>query len=182
MKKAVATALMAAFVFGGSSITFAASFSDVPAGHWAYPAVTRMVDAGIIKSGDGMFYGDKMVTRQEMAQMASSLLLKLSPNSTAEAKTILEDWSKGGDKDITRYEIALMLADVYGKVHKGNPPAASKSFSDVPANHWAKKSVDLMAAAGFMEGYGDGTFRGDNTMKRFEAALLIDNMYRGLSK
>ena len=184
MRKAVAVALTAAFVFGASVTSFAAvSFSDVPAGHWAAPAVTEIAEAGILPpSADGKFYGDRNVTRSEMAQMAANLLKTCSPNSAQVAKAIVEDWSNGGNKEITRYEVALMLADVYQKVHKGNPPTASVSFTDVPQDHWAKNAVDLMTATEFMSGYGDGSFRGDKTMNRFEAALLIDKMYRGLSK
>ena len=184
MKKTLAVALTAAFVFGASVTTFAASsFSDVPATHWAYSAVRELSEAEIIPpSADGKFYGSRNITRFEMAQMATNLLKYYSPSLTKDADEILEDASRNGNKEITRYETAAMLADVYKKIHKGNLPTASKSFTDIPDNHWAKNSVDLMAAAKLMEGYVDDSFRGDNTMNRFEAAILIDKMYRGLSQ
>ena len=172
----------AAILIASSSAVSAASFSDIPKGHWAAPGVTAMADAGIIPpSADGKFYGDRAITRAEMAQMASNLLLKVSPNSTADAKAIVQDWSKNGDKALTRYEIALMLANVCEKAHKGNLPAAQNSFSDVPKNHWAAKSVSLMAAMEVMEGYGDGTFRGDKTMDRYGAALVLNTLYKKLA-
>ena len=51
--------------------------------------------------------------------------------------------------------------------------AASNPFSDVPAKHWAYDAVAKLAAAGIVDGYGDGTFRGDKTMTRFEMAQIV---------
>ena len=47
MKKTIATALTTAMVIGAASTTFAAAnpFSDVPADHWAYAAVTTLANA-----------------------------------------------------------------------------------------------------------------------------------------
>jgi hypothetical protein len=50
---------------------------------------------------------------------------------------------------------------------------AANPFSDVPAGHWAYDSISKLAAAGVIEGYGDGTFRGDRLMTRFEMAQII---------
>ena len=184
MKKFFA-ALVAAVTIGVSSTTFAAvSFIDVPAGHWAYKSVAQMADAGIIEDsfGDGTFRGDRNVTRSEMARMASNLLLKVSPKSEADAKKIIETWSKNGNNAIERYEVATILTDVYKKVHKGDLPATPQAFKDVPDTEKASKAVNLMAALEVMEGYGDGTFRGFKTMTRYEAALLIRTFYGRLSK
>ncbi|HWR37940.1 MAG TPA: S-layer homology domain-containing protein [Patescibacteria group bacterium] len=54
--------------------------------------------------------------------------------------------------------------------------AASASFGDVPANHWAYDSVTKLVKAGVIEGYGDGTFRGDKLMNRYEFAIVIQKM------
>ena len=51
--------------------------------------------------------------------------------------------------------------------------AAANPFSDVPAGHWAYQSVSKLAAAGVIEGYGDGTFRGDRNITRYEMAQMI---------
>ena len=52
-------------------------------------------------------------------------------------------------------------------------PAFANPFSDVPANHWAYDSVNQLAQAGVIEGYGDGTFRGDKTVSRYEMAQKV---------
>ena len=51
--------------------------------------------------------------------------------------------------------------------------AAANPFSDVPAGHWAYDSVAKLAAAGVVEGYGDGTYRGDRNITRYEMAQMI---------
>ncbi|HEY3424333.1 MAG TPA: S-layer homology domain-containing protein [Negativicutes bacterium] len=65
--------------------------------------------------------------------------------------------------------IVLLMMAVTGTAF-----AASASFSDVPAKHWAYDSVTKLAQAGLIEGYGDGTFRGDKTMSRYEFAIIIE--------
>ena len=50
---------------------------------------------------------------------------------------------------------------------------AANPFSDVPAGHWAYDSVAELAAAGVVDGYGDGTFGGDKLMTRYEMAQIV---------
>ena len=52
-------------------------------------------------------------------------------------------------------------------------PAFANPFSDVPAKHWAYDAVNKLAQAGIIDGYGDGTFRGDKTMTRYEMAQIV---------
>ena len=49
---------------------------------------------------------------------------------------------------------------------------AANPFSDVPAGHWSYASVSKLAAAGIVDGYPDGTFKGDNLMTRYEMGLF----------
>jgi hypothetical protein len=46
-------------------------------------------------------------------------------------------------------------------------------FSDVPAGHWAKEAVEALAAKGILVGFPDGTFRGNEGLTRYQAALII---------
>ena len=62
--------------------------------------------------------------------------------------------------------IALTLG-VAGSAYAANP------FSDLPANHWAYASVSKMVAAGVIDGMGDGTFQGDRSITRYEAAQMV---------
>ena len=79
MKKSVVSALTTALVVGAASTTFAAAnpFSDVPAGHWAYNAITQLAADGIIEGyGDGTYLGNRNITRYEMAQMVAKAMAK----------------------------------------------------------------------------------------------------------
>lgn len=51
--------------------------------------------------------------------------------------------------------------------------AAANPFSDVPAGHWAYNSVTKLASEGVIEGYGDGTYRGNRNITRYEMAQMV---------
>jgi hypothetical protein len=51
--------------------------------------------------------------------------------------------------------------------------APANPFVDVPAKHWAYGAVAQLAKAGIVDGYGDGTFRGDRAMTRYEMAQVV---------
>lgn len=50
---------------------------------------------------------------------------------------------------------------------------AANPFVDVPAKHWSYDAVAKLAQAGIVDGYGDGTFKGDKTMTRYEMATVV---------
>lgn len=92
MKKRLAAAITTALVVGVASTTFAAAnpFVDVPAKHWAYDAVTKLAQAGIVDGyGDGTFRGDKTITRYEMAQIVAKAMTK-SDKADATQKAALD--------------------------------------------------------------------------------------------
>lgn len=49
----------------------------------------------------------------------------------------------------------------------------SKSFSDLPQNHWAYSAVMDMAEKGIIKGYSDGTFKPNNVVSRAEFATMM---------
>ncbi len=51
--------------------------------------------------------------------------------------------------------------------------AAANPFEDVPADHWAYDAIAQLAADGVIEGYGDGTDRGDQEITRYEMARMV---------
>jgi len=53
------------------------------------------------------------------------------------------------------------------------PAIAGPLFPDVPADHWARDAVANLAAKGLLEGYPDGTFKGDRAATRWEMAMLV---------
>ena len=88
MKKTLVSALTTALVVGAASTTFAAAnpFSDVPADHWAYDAVSQLAADGVIEGyGDTTFKGDRNITRYEMAQMIAKAMAKTNVGSNDKA-------------------------------------------------------------------------------------------------
>ena len=50
---------------------------------------------------------------------------------------------------------------------------ANNPFSDVSTDSWAYQAVSQLAAAGVVNGYPDGTFKGQKEITRFEMAQKI---------
>ncbi len=50
---------------------------------------------------------------------------------------------------------------------------AQSRFQDVPAGHWAQEAVDYVTAKGLITGFPDGTFKGQQTLSRYQAALIF---------
>lgn len=71
-------------------------------------------------------------------------------------------------------QTAMALAAVFAMSVAGTALAApANPFVDVPAKHWAYDSINKLAQAGVISGYGDGTYKGDKTLTRYEVATLV---------
>ena len=62
---------------------------------------------------------------------------------------------------------AAMSLSVAGTALAANP------FSDVPQGHWAYDAIAQLEKDGLVTGYGDGTYRGDRAMSRYEMATVV---------
>ena len=91
LKVAVISALTVAFAVPA----FANPFTDVPAKHWAYDAVNKLSQAGIVDGyGDGTFKGDKTITRYEMAQIVAKAMTKsLNNNQQASVDRLAKEFA-----------------------------------------------------------------------------------------
>lgn len=92
MKKSLVVTLALVFVLGIAGTAFAAAnpFVDVPAKHWAYDAVAKLAQAGVIDGyGDGTFRGDRTMTRYEMAQIVAKAMAH-SDKQNAETKALVD--------------------------------------------------------------------------------------------
>jgi polyhydroxyalkanoate synthesis regulator phasin len=63
--------------------------------------------------------------------------------------------------------IALMLVVALAM------PVFGASFSDVPSDHWSYDAINKLVAAGIVEGYPDGEFKGEQSMTRYEMAVMV---------
>ncbi|MFP4662428.1 MAG: S-layer homology domain-containing protein, partial [Halanaerobiales bacterium] len=56
------------------------------------------------------------------------------------------------------------------------------SFADVPSNHWAYEGVNKLVAAGLIQGYPDGTFKGQNDLTRYEIAVMLARLLEDIEE
>ena len=208
-KKRLAVIVAIFCLIVNTSKTFAAAnpFSDVPTGHWAYNAVITLASKGIIEGyGEGTFRGNRNITRYEAATITAQLMATSSiiPNLgkvvpfddvpqnhwaynsvkfTYDTKINngYEDHTFRGNRNITRYEMAQMFAKVL-KSQKNLSKSNTNPFSDVNSSHWAINAIIALVNEGIIEGYGDGTYRGNRNITRYEAAVMIARISVLLSK
>ena len=50
---------------------------------------------------------------------------------------------------------------------------AENPFTDVPASHWAYDAIVDLGAKGILMGYPDGSYKGENTVNRYQLALIV---------
>ena len=82
------------------------------------------------------------------------------------------------EKEIARYEIALMTDRALGLVYPANQYAGEDlPFADnAEILDWMKGYVHEAVQAGILEGYPDNTFRPNQTSTRAEAVVMIQRM------
>ena len=112
-KKTLVSAVLAATIMGTASVTMAAEnmFSDVPLDHWAYDAVNKLAEDGIIDGyGDTNFGGDKPITRYEMAQLVEKAMQN-QENARSVDKAAIEKLQKEFDSEL-KGEVQSLRKDV----------------------------------------------------------------------
>src|SRR3984957_6863806 len=50
---------------------------------------------------------------------------------------------------------------------------AATPLADVPSSHWAYAAIQTLAADGLIDGYPDGSFKGDRPLTRYEMAAIV---------
>ena len=75
------------------------------------------------------------------------------------------------NEPITRAEFAVLAAN-FAQLANSDKTL----FSDVSAEHWAQQKINAAAEAGWIHGYGDGTFRPDSYITRSETVTLVNRM------
>ena len=52
--------------------------------------------------------------------------------------------------------------------------ATTVKYTDVPSSYWAVKEIAYAKNTGWLNGYADGTFRGDNNITRAEVVAVVN--------
>ena len=76
-------------------------------------------------------------------------------------------------KDITRGQFAGFLFRALEFLDYEIPQRSGTRFEDVPASHTFDEEIHRLATAGIITGFGDGTYRPGNTIKRDQTATLL---------
>lgn len=81
--------------------------------------------------------------------------------------------------DITRAELTAMAVrffEVTAETTTTNNKGTYTVFNDVSSSHWAAEYIESAAMQGWVQGYGNGSFKADSKITRAEAVTLINNL------
>lgn len=113
MKKQLVVILTLVFVLAAAQASFAAQsvFSDVPAKHWSYDAVSKLVKAGVLDGySDGTFKGEKPLSRYEMAIVVARAMTKLD-KADAENKALIEKLAAEFKTELDSFGVRLATVE-----------------------------------------------------------------------
>ncbi|MFJ8526748.1 S-layer homology domain-containing protein [Bacillus sp. NPDC094106] len=167
------------------------NFNDVP--EWAKESVNYLVNKNVLTGmPDGTFSPNLEIDRgSAVTMMAKILNLNIEPSAKPSFTDSQNHWAtpyiaaaekagviKGDGSGkfnpsgkLTRASMASMLVHAYkleDKIH-GNVPTV---FSDLKG-HWGEKQVNILVGLGISKGYGDNSWKPDQTVTRVESASLI---------
>jgi polyhydroxyalkanoate synthesis regulator phasin len=74
------------------------------------------------------------------------------------------------------FVVALVSAVLFGAAASAQ---STTTFKDVPAGHWAREAVEYITQQGLIQGFPDGTFRGNQNLTRYQAALIFYRLLQG---
>lgn len=167
---------------------------------WAKEAVLYLVEKGIISGNEnGEFCPEDNITREQFVKIAV-LAFGVTADGKADFLDVKADeWYAeyvnvlasagvingisnnefGVGEYITRQDLAVIVYRILkneGKTEKSNEMgfADGEKIAD-----YAREAVCSLAAAGFVNGYDDNTFRGECSITRQEAAQIIYNIIGG---
>ncbi|PWW01251.1 putative repeat protein (TIGR02543 family) [Paenibacillus cellulosilyticus] len=177
-----------------TSPTFA--FSDI-VGHWAETYIKQAAGIGIVTGyPDGTFKPNHTVTRAEFTVMLMNALklpveaAALSFTDTAKIGSwaqkavaqavqagIINGYADGSfrpDAEITRAEMAMMLANALHLSLGANVATSFADDMDIPA--WAKAAVSAIKTLGLIQGKSSNIFDPDASTTRAEAVTALMRM------
>ncbi len=172
------------------------TFADVPPDFWAWRFVEALSAADVTGGcGGGNFCPGAFVNRAQMAIFVLAARDGVAPPpATGDrfndvppgywAGPWIEELAREGvvggcsvspplycpDNLLTRAEMAVLLT---GARHENPPPATGTRFADVPANYWAARFIEQLAADGVTSGCGGGNYCPDQRITRGEMAVFL---------
>ena len=87
-----------------------------------------------------------------------------------------EDKTFKPDNFITRAEFVAAIVRCNKEYNENTDYTVGKHFSDVNKSDWYSNYLGFALTKGFVEGYADGTFKGQNYISRAESATIISKV------
>lgn len=159
--------------------------------------------AYIVGYPDGTFGPERGMTRSEAAAIFARLLADKKGVTLSAARTEFSDVSKEAwysgyvkylagydivqgrekglfkpDEAITRAEYVTMAVRFFAEYGDGDAEIMKKyaDFNDVADGYWAAKYIQDASIRGWIQGYGDGSFRGDSEITRAEVVTITNRL------
>src|SRR5690606_8570809 len=174
--------------------TPAAVFPDLPSDHWAHAGVELLAERGAVNGfEDGTFRPEAVVTRAEFVKLLLGVLGMepdgASMGNVSFADVTSSDWHApyvrtavregfvqgtspaafSPDAPLTREQLAVLLASALKL-----PDGSELRFVDAgQISDWARPGVSAAVAAGYLEGFPDGTFRPQEPATRAQGAQVL---------
>ncbi len=162
-------------------------------GHWAQSSIESLYEKGVASGyGDGRFGPNDPVTRAQIVKMALEAFGETSAGATSTFTDVAPtDWAApyistgtaigivtGYDnntfkpeKTVTRGEALKVILEAAGFTDLSD---TTGNFTDVDSvRDWFAKYSAFAKKAGFVGGYSDGSFRGNNGITRAEVCVII---------
>jgi ELWxxDGT repeat protein len=173
------------------------SFTDVPSDYWAWRFIESLFASGVT-SGCGVrqFCPGDYVNRAQMAVFVLAARGTAPPPATGTrfadvplgywAGPWIEELAREGvvsgcaanlycpNNLLTRAEMAVLLTV---SRHETPPPATGTRFADVPADYWAARFIEQLAADGITSGCGGGNYCPDQPITRGEMAVFLPTAF-----
>jgi len=165
-------------------------------GHWAEKAISTLAEKGVVNGyPDGTFKPDQAITRAEFAKLVSKTFGYTATtqakfddvsseywasgfiNAVSEKK-IMNAFSDGNfkpDQTMNRAQVATMISRILNMDKKEeNYGEWAASFTDVPADHWAFRYIEIAKKLQLLPSSYQTQFHPDYAVTRAEAAWMIE--------
>jgi len=80
------------------------------------------------------------------------------------------------DRAITRAEFVTMAVRYYSLFNTVSYPTDTTKYTDIKGSYWAIKDISYATSVKWLNGYADGTFKGDNKITRAEVVTIVNRM------
>lgn len=170
-------------------------FTDLGEAEWAQEAIAYLVDKGVLEGmGDGKFYPDNQVTREQFMKMIIEAFDLLDEKAKSEFYDVSKDrWSYAyiasgytagiinGTSDteftpnggITRQDMAVIIYRVAQYLGYELPEDGIEFDDSDAAASYAKEAISILAAAGIINGTGNNNYAPDGIVTRAQAAKIV---------